>query len=193
MTAHVAYIRVSSVDQQTARQLVDAGITFDKTFTDHASGGSTKRPALEQLKNYVREGDTIHVHSIDRLARNLADLRALITEWREQGVSVRFHKEGLMFKAGESTSPMDDLLLSMLGAVAEFERAIIRERQAEGIAIAKAKGKFKGGKKLIDDNVRAELLESLAGGLSMRKAAAQYGVSLSSVQRIKAEASQESV
>jgi DNA invertase Pin-like site-specific DNA recombinase len=187
MTAQVAYIRVSSVDQQTDRQLADTDIHFDKVFTDYASGGSTKRPALDQLKSYVREGDTIHVHSIDRLARNLVDLRNLITDWTGRGVSIRFYKEGLHFKAGENSSPMDALLLSMLGAVAEFERAIIRERQAEGIALAKAKGKFQGGKKLISDEKRRELIQALESGVSMRKAAAQFGVSLSSVQRIKAE------
>ncbi|NMU53113.1 recombinase family protein, partial [Vibrio parahaemolyticus] len=93
--AHIAYLRVSTTDQNTDRQLTDSGITFDKSFTDKCSGGSTKRPALEALKDYVREGDTIHVHSIDRLARNLVDLKQLINDWTSQGVSVRFHKENL--------------------------------------------------------------------------------------------------
>lgn len=127
---HVAYVRVSSLDQNTDRQLAGVGIDFDKTFTDKCSGGSTARPALERLQEYVREGDTIHVHSIDRLARNLDDLRVLVTGWMKQGITVRFHKEGLTF-SHQDNNPMSELMLSMLGAVAQFERAMIRERQQE--------------------------------------------------------------
>lgn len=186
---HVAYIRVSSVDQNTERQLADCGVEFTKVFTDKASGGSTQRPALEQLQEYVREGDTVHVHSIDRLARNITDLQTLVNDWRQRGVSVRFHKEGLQFNSAEQPRAMDELLLSMLGAVAQFERSMIRERQAEGIAKAKEAGKYKGGvhKKLSDD-VRDAVLADLAAGKSIRKTAADHGIGVSSVQRIKKEA-----
>ncbi len=188
---HVAYIRVSSVDQNTDRQLSDCSVAFTKTFTDKASGGSTDRPALAQLQEYVREGDTVHVHSIDRLARNIVDLQSLITDWRERGVSVRFHKEGLQFNAAEQASPMDELLLTMLGAVAQFERSMIRERQAEGIAKAKEAGKYKGGvHKKLGEEVRCAVLEDLKQGLSIRKAAEKHGVGISSVQRIKKEAAE---
>lgn len=184
-----AYVRVSSSDQNTSRQLVDTGVQFDKTFTDRSSGGSTDRPGLERLKDHLREGDTVHVHSIDRLARNLNDLRQLIAEWRSNGISVRFHKEGLIFNAEKDATPMDTLLLSMLGAVAEFERAIIRERQAEGIAKAKAEGKYKGGAlKKLKPEVKDQVKSDLASGLSFRKTADKNGISLSSVQRISKEA-----
>ncbi|MBU3068538.1 recombinase family protein [Aestuariicella sp. G3-2] len=179
---HVAYIRVSTVEQNTERQLKDTGVNFSKVFEDKCSGGSVKRPQLEAMKEYVREGDTIHIHSIDRLARDLGDLKALVSGWNNEGVNVQFHKEGLHFKAGENGSKTADLMLNILGAVAEFERSMIRERQAEGIAKAKAKGIYKGRKPSID---KASILAELDTGLSMRKVAEKLGVSLSTVQRAK--------
>lgn len=180
--AHVAYIRVSTTDQNTERQLKDTGIEFNKVFEDMCSAGTTNRPQLAALSEYVREGDTVHVHSIDRLARDLGDLKALVSSWNNSGISVQFHKEGLHFKAGENGSKTADLMLNILGAVAEFERAMIRERQAEGIAKAKERGVYKGRKKAIDN---AAIIAELESGLSMRKAAEKLGVSLSTVQRAK--------
>ena len=116
MPDSVAYIRVSSADQNVARQLPDE--EFDKTFIDKASAKDTDRPALAALVDYVREGDLVVVHSIDRLARNLADLEQLVGQLNEKGVSVEFRKESLAFSGG--TDPMQKLLLQMLGAVAEF-------------------------------------------------------------------------
>jgi len=130
----VGYVRVSSVDQNTARQL--DGVQVHRMFTDHASGGSTNRPQLAEALEFVREGDTLVIHSMDRLARNLDDLRRIVRELTGRGVSVEFVKEGQTFTP-EAANPMANLMLSMLGAFAEFERALIRERQREGIAIAK--------------------------------------------------------
>jgi DNA invertase Pin-like site-specific DNA recombinase len=134
----VGYIRVSSVGQNTDRQL--EGVQVDRSFTDMCSGKDTQRPELEALVGFVREGDTVVVHSMDRLARNLDDLRKLVLTLTNRGIQVQFVKESLTF-SGED-SPMAMLLLSMLGAVAEFERSMIRERQREGIAIAKTKGVY---------------------------------------------------
>ena len=139
----IGYIRVSSVDQNTERQL--AGINLEKIFTDRQSGKSADRPALRECLNFVREGDTLHVHSIDRMARNLADLLSLIKELNGKGVIVAFHKEGLVFTGDDS--PMQKLHLQIVGAVAEFERSLIRERQAEGIAMAKKRGVYMGRKR----------------------------------------------
>ena len=175
--AHVAYIRVSSEDQNTDRQL--DGIAVDRTFTDKVSGGTIERPALKDMLSYVREGDTIHVHSIDRLARSLADLLALVTDLRKANVCIHFHKEGLLFTS--EVSPTQELMLSMMGAVAEFERALIKERQREGIAKAKAKGIYKGRVKKIDDQAIRDAISQ--DGSSFRKVAADLGVSLSTVQR----------
>ncbi|AZL75775.1 recombinase family protein [Pseudomonas oryziphila] len=175
--AHVAYIRVSSEDQNTDRQL--DGIAVDRAFTDKVSGATTNRPALREMLSYVRDGDTIHVHSIDRLARSLADLLTLVTDLRKAGVCVHFHKEQLLFTS--EVNPTQELMLSMMGAVAQFERAIIKERQREGVAKAKAKGVYKGRAKTIDDqSIRDAMGQE---GASFRKVAAALGVSLSTVQR----------
>ncbi|MGR5521577.1 recombinase family protein [Vibrio sp. PNB22_4_2] len=176
----IAYIRVSSVGQNTERQLAHCGIDFDKVFEDKASGSSTHRPELAKLVEYVREGDTIHVHSIDRLARSLDDLRSLISDWNRKGITVRFHKEGLTFTSDDN-SPMAELMLNMLGAVAQFERAIIRERQAEGIAKAIEKGKYKGRKPNLERE--KQIRELRKQGFSIRKIAAELGCNPSTVQR----------
>src|SRR6202167_3593902 len=138
----VGYIRVSSVDQHTDRQL--DGQELEKIFTDRASGKDTKRPQLQAALDYIREGDLFVIHSMDRLARNLDDLRRIVFDLTKKGVHVQFVKENLTF-TGED-SPMSNLLLSLLGAVAEFERSMIRERQREGIELAKKKGVYKGRK-----------------------------------------------
>ncbi|WP_457787783.1 recombinase family protein [Pseudomonas sp. PL-6] len=174
--AQVGYVRVSSVDQNTDRQL--DGIALDKVFTDKVSGATTDRPQLLAMLDYVREGDTINVHSIDRLARSLADLLSMVESLTAKGVAVRFHKEQLHFT--DEHSPMQKLMLSMMGSFAEFERSMIKERQAEGIAKAKAKGVYKGRVKTVDDDaIRTEI----AAGSSFRKTAEKLGVSLSTVQR----------
>nr|BDG00936.1 resolvase [Pseudomonas aeruginosa] len=132
----IGYVRVSSFDQNPERQLEQ--IQVDKVFTDKASGKDTRRPELERLLAFVREGDTVVVHSMDRLARNLDDLRRLVQGLTQRGVRIEFLKEHLTF-TGED-SPMANLMLSVMGAFAEFERALIRERQREGIALAKQRG-----------------------------------------------------
>lgn len=132
----IGYIRVSSFDQNPERQLEQ--IEVSKVFTDKASGKDTERPALEELLAFVREGDTVVVHSMDRLARNLDDLRRLVQQLTKRGIRIESVKECLTF-TGED-SPMANLLLSVMGAFAEFERALIRERQGEGIALAKQRG-----------------------------------------------------
>lgn len=178
--AQVGYKRVSSADQNTARQL--DGVNLDEVFEDQVSGATTERPALQEMLRFVRKGDTIHVHSIDRLARSLKDLLELVEGLKARGVQLHFHKEGLIFTSAKNHT--QDLMLSMMGAVAQFERSMIRERQAEGIAKAKAAGVYKGRKKSVDDET---IRGAVASGLSFRKAAERYGVSLSSVQRALAK------
>jgi DNA invertase Pin-like site-specific DNA recombinase len=115
----IGYVRVSSFDQNPERQLEQ--VQVDKVFTDKASGKDTQRPELERLLAFVREGDTVVVHSMDRLARNLDDLRRLVQKLTQRGVRIEFVKECLTF-TGED-SPMANLMLSVMGAFAEFERA----------------------------------------------------------------------
>lgn len=142
----VGYIRVSTFDQNTERQL--DGVALDKVFTDKASGKDIHRPEFTRLLDFVREGDIVVVHSMDRLARNLDDLRSIVSSLTKQGILVEFVKEKLTFTGQDS--PMSNLLLSVMGAFAEFERSLIRERQLEGIAIAKTKGVYKGRKKSLN-------------------------------------------
>src|SRR3954467_6334830 len=149
----IGYIRVSTLDQETQRQL--EGVALDQTFTDKASGKDTNRPQLEFMLRFARTGDTVVVHSMDRLARNLDDLRRIVHTLTGKGVQIEFVKEQLTF-TGED-SPMASLLLSVMGAFAEFERALIHERQREGITLAKQRGAYKGRKKALSAAAVTEL------------------------------------
>lgn len=169
----VGYIRVSTFEQNTDRQL--EGLQFDKVFTDKASGKDTKRPELEQLIQYVREGDTVVVHSMDRLARNLDDLRKVVQNLTGRGIRIQFVKESLTF-TGED-SPMANLMLSVMGAFAEFERALIRERQREGIALAKQRGAYRGRKRSLSDKQIADIRRRIDAGEKKAKVAREYGMS----------------
>lgn len=169
----IGYIRVSSFDQNPERQLEQAEVS--KVFTDKASGKDTERPALEELLAFVREGDTVVVHSMDRLARNLDDLRRLVQQLTQRGVRIEFVKECLTF-TGED-SPMANLLLSVMGAFAEFERALIRERQREGIALAKQRGAYRGRKKALSTEQVAALQSRASAGEQKAKLAREYGIS----------------
>lgn len=170
----IGYKRVSTIEQSTGRQL--EGILVNKVFEDKASGKDTARPQLKAALEFCRDGDTLVVHSMDRLARSLDDLRRMVKELTARGVAVQFIKESLTF-TGED-SPMANLLLSMLGAVAEFERSLILERQREGIAIAKTKGVYKGRKKTLTTIQVAELRNQVASGKASKAALArQYGIS----------------
>jgi DNA invertase Pin-like site-specific DNA recombinase len=169
----IGYIRVSTLDQHTERQL--EGIEVDKTFLDKASGKDTKRPQLDQLMDFVRSGDAVIVHSMDRLARNLDDLRRIVQTLTSKGVRIEFVKEHLTF-TGED-SPMANLMLSVMGAFAEFERALIKERQREGIAQAKKRGAFKGRKKSLSQAAVEELRQRIAAGMSKSQVAREVGIS----------------
>lgn len=171
----IGYVRVSTLDQNTERQL--DGIALDKVFTDKASGKDTDRPQLLAALEYVRQGDTLVCHSMDRLARNLDDLRRVVKALTGKGVAVRFVKETLTF-TGED-SPMANLLLSVMGAFAEFERSLIKERQREGIALAKAKGVYRGRKPALSaEQVEAlKVLDKERGGKNRSGLAKEHGIS----------------
>ncbi|EMR0203097.1 recombinase family protein [Pseudomonas putida] len=169
----IGYVRVSSFDQNPERQLEQ--VQVDKVFTDKASGKDTQRPELDALLSFVRDGDTVVVHSMDRLARNLDDLRRLVQKLTKRGVRIEFVKESLTF-TGED-SPMANLLLSVMGAFAEFERALIRERQREGIALAKQRGAYRGRKKSLSEPQIVELKRRIADGEQKATVARAYGIS----------------
>ena len=174
---HVGYLRVSTLLQNTARQL--DGVFLDKVFEDKASGKNTDRPRLDACLTHLRDGDILHVHSMDRLCRNLDDLRRIVKELTSRGVVVKFHKEGLSF-TGED-APMSNLLLSMLGAVAEFERSILLERQREGIQIAKGEGKYKGRKPSLSTERVLELQRRAGAGEKKTALAREFGISRETV------------
>ncbi len=176
----IGYRRVSAVDQNTERQL--DGLSFDKLFEDKASGKDLKRPQFEAMMSHVREGDTIIVHSLDRLARNLCDLLKTVEDLNQRGVEILFVKENMRFIPGQSDSnSISKLTLSMMGAFAEFERSLIRERQREGIALAKQRGIYKGRKKALSDVQVEQLKQRAAKGEKVTALAKEMGITRQTV------------
>ena len=168
----VGYTRVSSFEQNASRQLENQKI--EKLFADVESGTSTERPQLQALLEFVREGDVVLVHSMDRLARNLDDLRLLVKRLTNKGIHIQFIQENIVF-TGED-SPMSQLLLSVMGAFAEFERALIKERQREGIALAKKRGVYKGRKQALDREQILQLKERIKAGEAKSTVAKEFGI-----------------
>ena len=175
----IGYIRVSSAEQNTERQL--DGLIMDRTFTDKISGKSTDRPQLLEMLRFVRDGDHLFIHSMDRLARNLVDLRQLVQDLTKRGVAVTFVKEALVFNGDDSA--MSVLLLSVMGAVAEFERSIIRERQAEGIRIAKNKGVYKGRTAALTNDQATIVRQKIAAGVPKAKLAREFKCSRETIYK----------
>ena len=175
----IGYIRVSTVEQNTSRQL--EGITLDKEFTDKCSGKDTKRPSLQLMLDYVRDGDIVYVHSMDRLARNLEDLRKIVSLLAEKKVRIHFVKESLIFNGEDS--PMANFMLNIMGAFAEFERALIRERQKEGIAIAKKDGKYRGRSKCLTPEQLQEIKQLVADRYKKTEIAERFGISRDTLYR----------
>jgi DNA invertase Pin-like site-specific DNA recombinase len=173
----IGYVRVSSFDQNPDRQL--EAVSVARVFTDKASGKDTRRPELDRLLAFVREGDAVVVHSMDRLARNLDDLRRIVQNLTRRGVRIEFVKEGLTFTGEES--PMANLMLSVLGAFAEFERALLRERQREGIVLAKQRGAYRGRKPALNPEQIGEVKRRIAAGEPKARVARDMGISRETV------------
>lgn len=173
----IGYVRVSTLDQNTARQL--DGVDVDQVFADKASGKDVNRPELERMIDFARDGDTVLVHSMDRLARNLDDLRAIVRRLTEKKVRVEFVKEQLTFTGDDNA--MATLLLNVMGAFAEFERSLIRERQREGISLAKQRGAYRGRAPSLDGKSAAELRAKAAAGVPKAALARHYGISRETV------------
>jgi len=169
MSAQIGYIRVSSVDQNTERQLLN--VELDKVFEDKCSGKDVNRPALIQLLDYARDGDVVHCHDISRMARNTEDLLRLVKDFNSEGITLKFHKENFIFDGNDN--PMQQLMLTMLGGIYQFERAMILERQREGIAIAKAKGRYKG--KQINKELHENIKQLYAEGMNKTQIAKTLG------------------
>lgn len=179
----VGYKRVSTIDQNPARQ--PEGVEVDRTFTDKVSGKNTDWPQLQEMLAYIREGDTVVVHSLDRLARNLVDLHDIVKTITDKKAAVTFVSENLTFTGDDS--PLSVLLLQVLGAFAQFQRMIIREAQREGIAIAKRNGVYKGRKKVLSTEDVATVLQRISAGDHKAQIARDLGVSRKTLyQHVKA-------
>lgn len=178
--ASIGYIRVSTVEQETGRQLDN--IVLDKVFEEKISSAVPQRPILAECLDYLREGDVFWVHSIDRLARNLIELQSIVSSLVDKGVEVRFYTENLTFSKG--SSPMQELMLQVLGAFAQFERKLIRERQLEGISNAKRQGRYLGRPKKISDEDKKVIIEMHQNGCTPSSIAQKFDVSVYSIYKL---------
>lgn len=185
----VGYIRVSSLDQNTERQL--DGVALDRVFVDKMTGSTKDRPQLKAMLEYVRHGDVVVVHSLDRLARNFDDLLSIIKQLKQKGATFKSLQENLAINA-TSDNPIDTLILHIFGAIAQFNRSLIREAQREGIAKAKKRGVYKGRKSVLTPQVVAQIEELLTKRhasvenykkISHNDIARQVGISKSSLYR----------
>lgn len=183
----IGYIRVSTTDQNPDRQL--AGVEVDKKFIEYASGKNIKRPQLIALLDYVREDDIVVVHSMDRLARNVKELLELIDQLNAKHVAVHFLKENMQFTGLDDH--MSRLILTVIGAIAEFERQQILERQREGIKEAQKKGKYKGGKTKMTPEKIQQLEEMLKTREPKSKIALGLGISRFTLYRYLKEIEQQ--
>ncbi|WP_312158455.1 recombinase family protein [Pantoea piersonii] len=177
------YARVSSKDQNEARQMValnEAGC--DEVMVDKLSGKNVERPELQRMLDKLRSGDEVIVKSVDRLGRNTKDVLALVDVMIEKGVTVTFLDNSMKF----DNTPASRLVLTMMASVAEFERGLINQRQAEGIAVAKAEGRMLG--KQVNKKLHSKVIKMLeAGGLTNRAIAVAAGCGVATVYRIKKE------
>lgn len=181
---NIGYIRVSTLDQSTTRQLSD--VSLDIVFEDKISGATKNRPKLQECLIALRKGDTLHVHSIDRLARSQRHLLELLEDMISRGITVHFHKESLIFN-GKTDSPISMLLLQVIGAVAQFERNNMLERVREGIAMTKIHGTKSGrpfGNQPLDMTRRTEALDLYNKGMSKRQIALTMKLSRPSIDKL---------
>lgn len=179
---NVAYVRVSTVEQNEARQLQALEkYKIDKWFTEKVSAKDTNRPRLQELLEYVREGDTVYIHDFSRLARSTKDLLQILEYLQQKKVSLVSNKENI-----DTSTPTGQLMVTMIGAVNEFERTNLLERQREGIAIAKQAGKFRGGQvKRIDPAVfDAEYDKYKTRGMNKRQLAEALKISRPTLNKL---------
>lgn len=176
----IGYIRVSTLEQNISRQL--DGVELDKVFIDRASGKDAERTQLKECLGYLREDDTLVVHSMDRLARNVEDLLRIVRDLVIKGVTVRFLKENMSFSPN-GNSIFDQLMLTLLGAFAEFERSIMMERQAEGIAKARQAGRYKGRPPNLSKEEVAKIVKMINDGVPKAKVARKFKISRTSLYR----------
>ena len=167
------YKRVSTLIQSTERQLID--VPCDREYEDKLSGKNRERPQLEAMLSNLRAGDVVNVHSMDRLARNTRDLLNIVEEINNIGATIKFHKENLIFSP-DKKDPYQEMMMTMLAAVSSLERSLINDRVREGVALAKAKGKYKGGKNKLSDEQVKELNNLYKNGVSVAEIARKFEI-----------------
>ncbi len=178
----IGYVRVSTIDQNPDRQL--EGIELDKKFIDYASAkNGAKKPEFEKMMSFIREGDHVIVHSIDRIARSLMNLLEIIKELNSKNISIEFKKENMVFSY-DKVDARANLLLNMMGAFAEFEYALISERRREGIEIARSQNKYKREYKLTPEQQK-EISIQISQHVPVAKLAIQYGVSRPTIYKCR--------
>lgn len=168
------YKRVSTADQNLDRQL--QGINCDREYVEKVSAKDLNRPQLQALLQNIRSGDTVHVHELSRLGRSVRDLLEIVEQIVNAGGTIKFHKEGLEFKGGKD-SPFQSLLLNLLSSIAQFERDLLLERQREGIAVAKKKGKYRGKQSKFTDKDIARIKSEFEQASNKNKLAERLGIS----------------
>lgn len=182
---NIAYVRVSTAGQNEQRQ-VEAleKYNIEKWFIEKASGKDTKRPQLQAMLDFVREGDTIYIHDFSRLARNTKDLLGIVEKLGEKKVDLVSNRENI-----DSSTPTGKLMLTMVGAIAEFERENLLERQREGIAIAKAEGKYRGGqvKRINEGLFNAEYERYMGREISKAQMAKNLSISRPTLNKLLKE------
>ena len=176
------YKRVSTLNQNTERQLY--GESYDREFVEYVSAKDTNRPELKNLLNILRNDDEVHVHELSRLARNTKDLLDVIDQILKSGASIKFHKENLTFSSSVDRSPVQDLMLNLLGSIAQFERDLLLERQREGISLAKQRGIYKGRQSKFTDNDISRIKSEFNDSTNKSKLADKWGISRAYLYRL---------
>lgn len=188
---NVAYVRVSTVEQNEARQIEALEKhSIDKWYTEKVSGKNTDRPELKKMLEYVREGDTVYVHDFSRLARSTKDLLDIVDQLNNKNVSIVSNKENI-----DSRTPTGKLMLTMIGAIAEFERTNLLERQREGIEIAKREKRYKGRKEIsIDEDVFNKIYEEYSvRKINKSEMARQLNISRPTLDKILKERDEQNI
>lgn len=183
----IAYIRVSSIDQNEQRQIeAMQRYNIEKWFIEKVSGKDTNRPKLKEMLDFAREGDTIHIHDFSRLARSTKDLLDIVELLNSKGITLISNKENI-----DSSTPTGKLMLTMIGAINEFERTNLLERQKEGIAIAKREGKYKGRKAVSIPDFNKHYQRYISREISKSELAKELNISRPTLDKLIKESQQQ--
>lgn len=186
---NIAYVRVSTVEQNEARQREALGkYNIDKWFIEKASGKDMNRPKMQEMLEYVREDDTVYVLEFSRLGRSTADLLSIVQKIEEAGAKFVSTKENF-----DTSTPTGRLQMTMMAAIAEFERAMILERQREGIAIAKSEGKYKGRKAVSVPNIGEYYSKYMRRDGTKTSIAGEIGISRTTLDKLFKQYEKENV